>query len=131
MFSLPNGKVTAAQILLPVSLVAFVVFLFLAFQFTQVMRDRDAMHQALAQQDKPMEDVQKLQAQLNSLAIGTQKLADNGDKDAKAIIDRMNKLGISVNMPPAGTPDASSGASPVPPPTPTKAMMPKAPKAAH
>src|ERR1700761_6583237 len=102
MFSLPNGKVTAAQILLPISLVSFVVFLFLAFQFTQVMRDRDAMHQALAQQDKPMEDVTKLQNQLNALAIGTQRLADGGNKDAKAIIDRMNKLGISVNMPPGG-----------------------------
>jgi hypothetical protein len=121
MFSLPNGKVTAAQILLPVSLVAFVVFLFLAFQFTQIMKDRDAMHQALSQQDKPIEDVQKLQTQLKALAIGTQRLAENGDKDAKGIIDRMNKLGIQVNMPPgAGGASSSANAAPVPPPAPAK-----------
>jgi len=38
--------------------------------------------------------------QVNALAIGTKNLADNGDSNAKAIIDRMSKLGITVKMPP-------------------------------
>src|ERR1700677_2559226 len=110
MFNLPNGKVTIAQILLPVSLIGFVVFLMLAFEFTQIMRDRNAMRQAMTQQEKPLEDVQRVQTQLNALAIGTQKLADNGDSNAKGIIDRMNKLGITVKMPPlGGAPAAAAG----------------------
>jgi len=52
----------------------------LAFQMTQSLRDRDALHQAKAQQDKPFEDVQKLQSSAYALALGTRKLADGGDK---------------------------------------------------
>jgi|GEM_PF-1208022 hypothetical protein len=114
MFSLPNGKVTIGQVLFPVSLVAFVLFIMLAFQMTQIMRDREAMHQAKAQQDKPIEDAQKVQTQLSALALGTKKLADKGDKDAKGIIDRMSKLGITVNenAPVAPAAGALPGAAP-------------------
>jgi hypothetical protein len=137
MFSLPNGKVTIAQVLLPVSLVAFVMFLSLAFQFTQVKAARDDMHQAMSQQDKPLEEVQKVQNQLNALAIGTKNLADAGDPNAKAIIDRMNKLGITVKSPPAsgatagggsgdqGSDDAAPTAAPMPAPAPKAAAKAK------
>jgi len=130
MFNLPNGKVTVAQILLPVSLVAFVLFLLLAFEFTQVMRDRSAMRQAMAQQDKPVEEVQRVQTQLNALAIGTQKLADNGDSNAKGIIERMNKLGITVKMPPLGgavAPSDEEGAAAAAAPAAPTGKKPKAP----
>jgi hypothetical protein len=131
MFNSPNGKLTLSQVLLPVGVLAFVVFVMLAFQFTQILRDREAMHQAKLQQDKPLEEAVNVQNQLNALAVGTQKLADKGNKGAKGIIERMNKLGIQVNVggpgapgagaPPAGGPPARAplGAAPsrqAPPP---------------
>jgi len=113
MFSLPNGKITIAQLLLPVSLVAFVLALMLAFQFTQILLERDAIKQAMTQQDKPLDDAKKVGTQLNALAMGTKKLADKGDKSAKAIIDRMKKMGISVGEPPpASPPSAAQGRNP-------------------
>ncbi|MGE3623956.1 MAG: hypothetical protein AB7H77_08830 [Bdellovibrionales bacterium] len=136
MFNLPNGKITPAQILFPVALVAFVVFLMLGFQLTQIMRDRQSMNEAMAAQEKPIEEVRKVQEQLNALAIGTQKLADNGNKPAKAIIERMNQMGITVNpnAPGAAAPQPTSGIQPAsapggspagapgrtPPPAPTR-----------
>ena len=55
---------------LPVSLVAFVVLLTLAFQFIQVkqVRDEPASGDVAA---TTLEDVQRIQNQLNALAIGT------------------------------------------------------------
>jgi hypothetical protein len=124
MLNLPNGKVTLSQVLLPVGILAFVVFVFLGFQFTQILRDRDNMHQAMAQQEKALADALHVQEQLNALAVGTQKLADKGDKDAEAIIQRMNKLGIKVNVNAPGMPAAPAqgrapmGAAPKAPPPP-------------
>lgn len=121
MLNLPNGKVTLSQVLLPIAILGFVVVVFLGFQLTQIMRDRGNMHSAMAQQQKPLEDAMHVQDQLNALAIGTQKLADKGDKDAKGIIERMNKLGIKVNVNGPGMPPASS---------PGRAPMGAAPKGA-
>ena len=111
MLNLPNGKVTLTQVLFPMSVLAFVIFLMLAFQFTQILRDREAMHQAKTQQDKPLEEAMTVSNQLNALAVGTQRLADKGDKGAKAIIERMDKLGIRVNVngPGGGMPPQGNG----------------------
>jgi hypothetical protein len=92
-------KVSISNVLLPLLLVSFTLFLTLAFQMTQIMRDREALHQAKMQQDKPMEDAQKLQAQLTALALGTKKLADSGDKDAQNIIAQLKQNGITVAEP--------------------------------
>ncbi|MBV8061093.1 MAG: hypothetical protein JO253_06170, partial [Alphaproteobacteria bacterium] len=57
-----------------------------------------------SQQDKPLEETTKVQAQLNALALGTKKLADGGDKDAQTIITRMKQAGINIGEnAPAGT----------------------------
>jgi hypothetical protein len=122
MLNLPNGKITPAQILMPVGILSLVVFVFLGFQFVEILHDRQNMHQAMEQQQQPLTDALKVQQQLNALAIGTQKLADKGDKDAEAIIQRMNKLGIKVNanapgLPPGPpAPRAPIGAAPKAPP---------------
>ena len=102
-------KITAGQLLFPLSLVAFVLFLLLAFQTTQIVRDREALHQARLQQDKPLEEANKVQAQLEALALGTKKLAEKGDKDAQAIIDRMKQIGITVG---GAAPTLAPGAAP-------------------
>jgi hypothetical protein len=102
-----DGKITVAQVLVPLSLVAFILFIMLAFQTSQILRDRDVLHQQKSRQDKPMEDTQKVQAQLDALAVGTKKLAEGGNKSAQAIIARMKQMGITVN-------ETKGGATPAP-----------------
>jgi hypothetical protein len=99
MFTLNNGKVTDLHILQAVGLVAFVLFLTLAFQLSQVMRDHENLHDALARQDQPLENLTRIQSQLDTLAVGTLNLSQKGDKNAKEIIDRMKQLGINVRSP--------------------------------
>jgi hypothetical protein len=89
-----EAEVTVGQILFPLSLIGFVVMVSLAFQTSLIMRDRDALHDALTQQSKQLEDANKVQAQFSALALGTRKLAQGGDKDASALVDRMKKAGI-------------------------------------
>jgi hypothetical protein len=109
-----KNSLTAAHVLFPLSLLAFVIFMLMAFQASQILRDRDALHAAKTQQDKPLEESQKLQTQLDALAIGTKKLAEQGDKNAQSIIDRMKQLGITVNENKPGTAAAPTNAQPAP-----------------
>lgn len=109
MFMIPNGKLTNLQILLPVSLLSFIVFLMLAFQATQIASDRVTLKNALAQQEKPLADAQRVQKQLSALASGTVTLAQKGDKNAKAIVDRLKQMGVIGPAPaPGGTPAAAA-----------------------
>jgi hypothetical protein len=94
-----NNGLSAAQVLLPIALLSLVVFISLAFQTTQIFTDRSTLHQIKTQQDKPLEDTLRLQTQLTALAQGTLKLAQQGDKDAQSIIDRLKKAGVNVELP--------------------------------
>jgi hypothetical protein len=55
---------------------------------------------ARAAQTATIEQATKLRAQLDGLAGKTAKLAEQGDADAKAIIDEMKRQGISVKPAP-------------------------------
>jgi hypothetical protein len=104
MFTVNNGKVTDTHILQAVGLVAFVLFLTMAFQLSQVLRDRENLHDALARQDQPLENLVHIQNQLDALAVGTLNLAQKDDRNAKDIIERMKQLGINVKAPGASAP---------------------------
>jgi len=101
-----SDKITNTQILLPVFLLSFVVTLFLGFQTTLLVGDHSALKVARAQQDKPLEQLAKVKAQVNALAVGTLHLSKDGNKDAQVIIADLKKAGVDVSdqgTPPGGT----------------------------
>lgn len=110
MSNTSNSSISSCQTLLPVLLVAFVLTLSLGFQLVQIERDRASLHAFIASQDKPLDDSRKLQSQLSALALGTKRLADEGDKNAAAIIARLQQMGISVGEPPAAAAPAAPAA---------------------
>ena len=110
-----SDKITAAHVLFPVSLLSFVVVLFLGFQTTLLVGDRGAMHQAQAQQEQLLAQTNKVKAQLNALAVGTLRLSQQGDKDAQTIIASLKKAGIDVSDQPQGGPPAAGGMTPTAP----------------
>lgn len=105
-----DSVVTIRQLLLPVSLLSFIVMILLAFQTSQILRDRDALHESKGRQEQPFQESQKLKTQLSALVIGTQKLADQGNKNVKPIVDKLIEAGV---LAPKNQP-----ASPVNPPVP-------------
>ena len=60
------------------------------------MRDHSALQGASAGQEQQLGQAREVQSQLEALGFGTKKLADQGGKDAEAIIARMQQSGISV-----------------------------------
>jgi hypothetical protein len=124
--STKDNPVTSCQILGAVALVSFVLVLMMAFQTVQIVRDREFLNQAKSQQDKPLEDSRKVQAQVTALAMGAKKLADGGDKNAAAIIDRLQQIGITVGGPPPAAPGVAGAAPPAatPPAAPTPPAKP-------
>lgn len=117
-----------------VTILAVALLGFTVFQFTQIFVDRDNIHvmqeqvkKNIEQADKVLADNQKMLDQLNAIAIGTQRLADAGNTNAKEIVVQLNRLGIKINpnfkpgqqegqQAPAGQPQAAP--APVPAPAP-------------
>jgi hypothetical protein len=109
-----------------ITLLAIGLLIFTLFQLTQVLQDGGNLSKAKAQVEKNHAEVnkavdegKKMIDQLNDIAIGTQKLADAGNANAKEIVAQMNKLGIKIDpnfkkgqsdknavAPAAGTPPA-------------------------
>jgi hypothetical protein len=108
-----------------VTLLAVGLLVFTLFQLTQILQDGSNLSKAKAQVQKNLEEAtkavdegQKMQDQLNAVAIGTQKLADAGNANAKEIVAQMGKLGIKIdpNFKKGQTPPAAApGAAPKPP----------------
>lgn len=87
-----------------VTILAVALLGFGIFQFTQILADRDNLHKAqeqvqknIEQADKVLADNQKMLDQLNAIAIGTQRLADAGNANAKEIVGQLTRLGIKIN----------------------------------
>lgn len=86
--------ITIRQLLFPISLMSFILLILLSFQTAQILRDRDALHEAKGQQEQPFAEAQKLQTQLTALVLGTQKLADQGNKNAQPIVNKLKEMGV-------------------------------------
>ncbi len=84
------------HLLIPISLLSVTAFFLISYQTTQILRDRDMLNMAKGQQQRSFEDAQRLQEQLRNLLLGTQKLADEGNKNAKVIVDKLKEMGIQV-----------------------------------
>jgi len=104
---------TTTHILVPVSLMAFTMMLLFAFQGTQIMRDRDALHEAKGQQEKAFVDSQRVQEQVKALLVGTQQLAEKGNKNAQEISARLKQAGI-IQTPAAAPAEKAASPAPVP-----------------
>lgn len=91
-----TDKLTTTQVLLPVLLLSASLVGFFAFQTSLLVSERGTQNEVRTQQEKPLEQLGKLKAQLNTLATGTLKLSQEGDKDATNIIAQLKKVGVDV-----------------------------------
>lgn len=132
-----------------VTILALALLGFTLFQASQILTDRASLRKfheqidkATQQADKLITDSQKTLDQLNSIAIGTQRLADAGNANAKEIVQQLARLGIKINpnfkedqQKAAATSAAANAPAPVPvptgaapaAPTPAPAVAPAAP----
>jgi hypothetical protein len=79
-----------------VGLLIAAVLVLSGFLLYQSVADRGALLSTIAKQEQPLQEAQQIKTQLDALAGGTAKLADQGDAGARQIIAGMTKQGIHI-----------------------------------
>ncbi|MCB1931485.1 MAG: hypothetical protein KDI45_03320 [Candidatus Accumulibacter sp.] len=82
---------------IPVLLIALSLVVWFAFQASQLNQERAQLGQLRSNQDATYQNAQKMRAQLDALASGTQKLASAGNKNAQAVVNALQQRGITIN----------------------------------
>lgn len=81
----------------PILLIALAVLVWSGFQSAQLFEERSNLANLRASQNVTYQNAQKMRAQLDSLAAGTQKLAIAGNKNAQAVVNALQQRGITIN----------------------------------
>ncbi|MDJ0928017.1 MAG: hypothetical protein QNJ73_10255 [Gammaproteobacteria bacterium] len=82
---------------LPLLLLAWTLVTLAGLQTYGLLSERDQLATALVNQATPMEEAQKIRAQLQSLATGAADLAVQGNENAQRLIDELARQGVTVN----------------------------------
>jgi hypothetical protein len=90
----PTGPLPAPLILVVVSL-----FVLMAFETGQAIRDRGALAELMRAQQPNIDQAVKLRRQLQTLAGKTAELATAGDAGAKSVVAQMKAQGVTLSVP--------------------------------
>jgi hypothetical protein len=84
------------------------------FQRIQLRNESESLNAQRVQQKQPLEEAQKLRAQLESLAGATATLAEQGNQNAVRLRDFLQQQGITIRppAPASGEPVESPASSP-------------------
>jgi hypothetical protein len=82
---------------LPLVLLTLAVVAWFGYQTVQLQVERSAQRKALQEQEQVVQSATKMRAQLDALAAETQRLADQGNPNAKLLVDELRKRGITIN----------------------------------
>ena len=82
---------------LPLLLLAWTLVTLAGLQTYGLLSERDQLATALTNQAAPLEEAQRVRAQLQSLATGAADLAEQGNENAQRLIDELAKQGVTVN----------------------------------
>ena len=81
----------------PLLLAGLAVLGWLGFQTWQFYVERQALQAAYESQQQTVDSSAKLRASLDALAADTQRLADSGNPNARALVDELKKRGVTIN----------------------------------
>ena len=87
------------QPLIPMVLIAHALFLIVAFQTVQLVRDSGTLKDVRIGQEAMVQDSLKLCQQLETLAGSAAILAQDGNTAARAVVENMKRQGITLTPP--------------------------------
>lgn len=79
--------------------------LWFGFQTSQLLSERDNLKTLRANQETIYTNAQKMRAQLDAIAAGTARLAQQGNPNAAQVVEALRQRGITIN------PDAAAQAA--------------------
>jgi len=83
----------------PLILVVVSLFVLMAFETEQAIRDRGALADLMRAQQPTIDQAVKLRQQLQNLAGKTAELAAAGDAGARSVVDQMKAQGVTLSTP--------------------------------
>jgi hypothetical protein len=83
----------------PLNLVVVSLFVLMAFETGQAIRDRGALADLMRAQQPSIDQAVKLRRQLQNLAGKTAEFAAAGDAGAKSVVDQMKAEGVTLSTP--------------------------------
>jgi hypothetical protein len=87
----------ARNLFVPLALIFAAMLFWFAFQAIQFVRERSALATGFEQQEKVIQEANKLRQSLDAIAAATQKLADAGNANAQLLVDELRKRGVTIN----------------------------------
>ena len=94
-----GGAPPAAHLPAPLILVVVSLFVLMAFETGQAIRDRGALAELMRAQQPNIDQAVKLRRQLQDLAGKTAELAAGGDAGAKSVVAQMKAQGVTLSAP--------------------------------
>ena len=95
--TMPVGNGGHGTLPVPLILVVVSLFVLMAFETGQAIRDRGALAELMRAQQPSIEQGAKLRQQLQNLAGKTAALAAAGDAGAKSVVDQMRAQGVTLS----------------------------------
>ncbi|HZA54075.1 MAG TPA: hypothetical protein VE616_07485 [Candidatus Udaeobacter sp.] len=81
---------------LPLIFTIISLLIWFAFQTVQLVFERTNLGALKSNLEAPMQELQKMQSQLQSLITKTAELANQGNPGAKAVVEELEKRGIPI-----------------------------------
>ena len=85
------------SLLFPLALLTLAFFAQTAFQNWQLLLDRAVIMSARGEQETPLKQSQDVRKQLEAIAISVQELASEGNPNAKAVVETLQRAGVTIN----------------------------------
>ena len=82
---------------LPIFLGLLTLVLWFGFQASQLIKERDNLNTLRSNQQAMHDNAQKLRSQLDALAAGTARLAQQGNANAQQLVNALRAQGITIN----------------------------------
>lgn len=87
----------------PLALLAVALVVWVGFQTSQLISERRGLRTLKEGQEAQVQTSQKLRASLDAIATGTLKLSEQGNPNARFIVDELRKRGITINATPSAS----------------------------
>lgn len=81
---------------LPIALFLAATLAWSAFQWRQLADEKKNLNGLIVAQQPQLDQAHKLQRQLDSIAAGMKKLANDGNANAKLVVDELRKRGVTI-----------------------------------
>jgi hypothetical protein len=85
------------SLFVPLFLILVTLVLWFGFQTYQLVKERGNLKTLQTNQETMFNNAQKMRAQLDAIAAGTARLAQQGNANAAQVVNALKAKGISIN----------------------------------